>query len=101
MTTHTSYGAVIQPEGVLTHKESACKGHFCVIHNPSDHKMAAWTIFIRTDKYALAERICEHGIGHPDPDSLAFFSRVTEENFAWAMGVHGCDGCCQDTRLAT
>lgn len=33
------------------------------------------------------ERICKHGIGHPDPDDLKVQS-------SWAEGVHGCDGCC-------
>jgi hypothetical protein len=33
------------------------------------------------------ERICEHGIGHPDPDDRRI--RTGED-----MGDHGCDGCC-------
>ena len=39
---------------------------------------------------SLIERTCEHGVGHPDPDSLAYFERhgVTH------MGSHGCDSCC-------
>jgi hypothetical protein len=32
------------------------------------------------------ERICPHGIGHPDPDDPAFKNPIE--------GVHGCDGCC-------
>lgn len=45
---------------------------------------------LRDDKHWLAERVCRHGIGHPDPDSLAYLeSRGVE-----GMGVHGCDGCC-------
>jgi hypothetical protein len=35
------------------------------------------------------ERICDHGIGHPDPDDI----RVRER---WDEGVHGCDGCCHE-----
>ncbi len=31
------------------------------------------------------ERTCAHGIGHPDPDSLAWLG---------CEGIHGCDGCC-------
>jgi hypothetical protein len=34
--------------------------------------------------------MCPHGIGHPDPDSVAFF----EKNGDTGFGVHGCDGCC-------
>jgi hypothetical protein len=29
------------------------------------------------------ERICDHGVGHPDPDE-----------FMADVWVHGCDGCC-------
>lgn len=32
------------------------------------------------------ERICPHGVGHPDPDEIDL-----EVN---AKGIHGCDGCC-------
>lgn len=70
------------------HDESVCKGQYCPFHNPSDHHMVDWPIFIRAS--TLVERICEHGVGHPDPDSLAYFVRIGEEY----MGVHGCDGCC-------
>lgn len=31
------------------------------------------------------------GVGHPDPDSVAYFERHDITH----MGVHGCDGCCQ------
>ena len=37
------------------------------------------------------ERICEHGVGHPDPDSLEFFRSIG----VTSMGIHGCDGCCR------
>ena len=30
------------------------------------------------------ERVCPHGVGHPDPD----------RRHADDPGVHGCDGCC-------
>jgi hypothetical protein len=36
------------------------------------------------------ERICEHGVGHPDPDDL----RVIRDRI---MGIHACDGCCGST----
>jgi hypothetical protein len=40
------------------------------------------------------ERICSHGVGHPDPDDIAF---KFENGLDDAMGVHGCDGCCSAT----
>lgn len=79
------------------HDESACAGEACVIHNPSDHHMADWPVSVRYDRWALAERICPHGIGHPDPDSLAWQRRMVEQGKISAgaySDTHGCDGCC-------
>ncbi len=39
----------------------------------------------------LTERICGHGIGHPDPDSLSWLDR---DRPGHVLAVHGCDGCC-------
>ena len=49
----------------------------------SNH-MSKWPKNIR--ETGLVERVCPHGIGHPDPDWLK--GRPSH----W--GVHGCDGCC-------
>lgn len=75
------------------HREMECKlvnGH-CPIHAPSDHHMVDWPVELRSG--GLMERICEHGVGHPDPDSYAYFESLNPKD-AWAWGVHGCDGCC-------
>lgn len=66
----------------------ACEGEHCTIHNPSDHRMRDWPIA------RGGERVCPHGIGHPDPDYLAWRRRVT--GGSTGAGVHGCDGCCHD-----
>ena len=80
---------------VMVHNKADCKGNFCVIHRPSHHSMRNWPTNWRQDRY-LMERMCPHGIGHPDPDDIAF-------KRAHYMGgrhpehidtVHGCDGCC-------
>ena len=70
---------------VFTHDESACKGNFCPVHNPSNHHMKDWPQHYRGDR-GITERICPHGIGHPDPDCLL---ANKGDN-----GIHGCDGCC-------
>jgi len=70
---------------MICHKKTACKGPSCPIHKRSNHHMRSWPQFWRDDIY-LMERICKHGIGHPDPD---------DPSFASEGGVHGCDGCCQ------
>lgn len=66
------------------HDPSRCAGNVCPIHSPTRHHMSEWPQNFRSDSM-LMERICEHGIGHPDPDD----PRLYDE------GVHGCDGCCR------
>jgi hypothetical protein len=64
------------------HHRSKCAPGHCAIHNPSKHHMRPWKQHWRDDR-GIIERICPHGIGHPDPDQPE-----------WVDGVHGCDGCC-------
>ena len=77
------------------HDKSECKGP-CPIHNPSNHHMKDWPLHWREDR-GIFERICKHGVGHPDPDDLKYQENLyhkkhgTESNY---LGVHGCDGCC-------
>lgn len=82
---------------VNTHDPARCAGENCVVHNPSDHHMNTWPVNIRLDRrYALAERICPHGVGHPDPDSLAYIEMEVGPSAA-VDAIHGCDGCCRET----
>ena len=74
------------------HDPSQCEGRGCVIHHPSEHHMREWPTNWRSGglldiKPPHMERICPHGVGHPDPDDLAFVGD--------AIAVHGCDGCCK------
>ena len=68
------------------HAENECVGDHCPLHRPSDHHMREWPTFLRgghpMDPATFTERICPHGIGHPDPDD------------PFAPAEHGCDGCC-------
>lgn len=73
------------------HPRKRCEGRNCVIHNPSDHTMREWPLNYRFDKNMM-ERICVHGVGHPDPDDLAYHEIQGQ---GW-VGVHGCDGCCHE-----
>lgn len=77
------------------HSPSKCAGGHCTFHNPSDHAMREFKTHIRYDRLPLVERVCPHGIGHPDPDAIAYLHVIDpEDRGAW--GVHGCDGCCHD-----
>lgn len=70
-----------------------CDEYGCVIHNPTHHCMDDLPTHWRADR-GLMERICPHGVGHPDPDDLAFKLRI-DPNSSYE-GVHGCDGCCSE-----
>lgn len=84
------FGAQIGP-GVLknTHSPEKCAGRPCVIHSPSEHHMRSWPMNWRSD-IGVMERMCPHGIGHPDPDDVAYHISIGQK---WAAS-HGCDGCC-------
>jgi hypothetical protein len=85
----------VDPDEVRTHSIDQCRdGNACAIHNPSHH-MRSWPMTLRLDKSGLVERRCEHGIGHPDPDSLAYFELMVPGMYSH-LGIHGCDGCCHD-----
>ena len=71
---------------ISVHNKKDCNGQPCPIHNPSDHCMRDFPTHWRDDR-GIMERICPHGVGHPDPDDLRI--RNGEDS-----GVHGCDGCC-------
>lgn len=72
---------------IRTHNLEDCKGEICAIHNKTKHRMRKFPQHWRTDR-GIMERICPHGIGHPDPDDL----RIRTQN---DDGIHGCDGCCK------
>ena len=79
---------------VGVHKRtSGCSKYGCVVHSPSQHCMLSFPTHWRPDR-GLMERICPHGIGHPDPDHLSYVLRTYGAD---DEGVHGCDGCCSDT----
>lgn len=77
------------PEGLITHSADQCEGQYCCIHNPSPHHMISWPMHWREDKSQM-ERICPHGVGHPDPDDAAYWARQGKGY----KNIHGCDGCC-------
>jgi hypothetical protein len=77
------------------HAATECQGRHCVIHNPSAHPMRDWPLVWRSDRQ-LMERICPHGVGHPDPDHVAFLAQFVSAEAAALHQQHGCDGCCDE-----
>lgn len=79
---------------MIAHDSDTCIGPVCSLHNRSDHSMRSFPQNWREDRY-LMERICPHGIGHPDPDDpriCMFDYSDGRNNYELA---HGCDGCCE------
>lgn len=77
-----------------THDEAPeCTERGCCVHAPSDHHLRNLDTFWRGDR-GLMERLCKHGIGHPDPDHMAWYASCHGEESTEAEAVHGCDGCC-------
>ena len=73
-------------EYIYGHPSYACARKYCTLHNRSDHSMRSFPQHWRSDR-AIMERICSHGVGHPDPDE----KKLTISKYE---GLHGCDGCC-------
>jgi hypothetical protein len=85
-------------QNILVHDRSDCKNQYCCIHNPSNHKMKDWPTHWRDDR-GIMERICKCGVGHPDPDDIAFKKRIAEmynRDESFYDDTHGCCGCCRE-----
>jgi len=70
------------------HDYGTCVEEYCTLHERSNHSMRDFPQHWRGDR-GIMERICTHGIGHPDPDDYRLLKGEDD-------GIHGCDGCCQD-----
>lgn len=70
------------------HEEEQCSG-YCPIHNPSDHPLKNAPTHWREDRRIL-ERICRHGVNHPDFDGH------------YSDDIHGCcpGACCVGESLS-
>jgi hypothetical protein len=77
-----------------TRKAGGPKG--CAIHNPTPHRLSGSKRVLRAT--TLIEDICEHGVGHPDPDSAAYLDWRDGYEGKYGYFVHGCDGCCIETQ---
>jgi len=92
-------GGLLQHEveflrGFKSHVESIdCTEFGCCIHNPTNHRMRSFQMNWRFDR-GLMERVCSHGVGHPDPDHMNWYFRTYGAKKARIESVHGCDGCC-------
>jgi hypothetical protein len=70
------------------HAPKACEGHGCSAHHPSQHHMRDWPKVWRP-YYGYSDRLCPHGVGHPDPDDI-----IDLQAAGGVSSAHSCDGCC-------
>lgn len=70
-----------------------CYARGCVIHSPSQTGPLADALYNWREDRGIMERLCAHGVGHPDPDS-ADWLRLHGRDYE---NIHGCDGCCAGT----
>lgn len=75
---------------VNVHPAGTCRGEWCTVHNRSEHSMRSFPQAWRADRMMM-ERICPHGVGHPDPDECTLMGPDGQ-----AQASHGCDGCCKE-----
>lgn len=88
--------AIFLADGTLlqTHPAWSCAGQFCCVHNPSDHPLRDAPLFWLQDTRSM-DRLCSHGVRHPDYDDFAFKVRSGFPRYMLAIvGAHSCDGCC-------
>lgn len=75
---------------INVHNPNACAGRGCAIHNhPSDHPLKDAPMIWKNAR-GILERLCQHGVGHPDYDSALYLTSIGAE----AQNIHACDGCC-------
>lgn len=78
---------------VNVHDPAACAEQFCAIHRPSNHPLCKSP---RTFTTGLVQRVCRHGVKHPDPDSIAWLKRSDGWATAELRAKHNCckSRCC-------
>jgi hypothetical protein len=86
------HGLEHSDEMVRAHLLKDCGPGPCTIHRRTNHVMRPFSQHWRADR-GIMERICSHGVGHPDPDDYRV--RIGDDS-----GIHGCDGCCAQSTIA-
>jgi len=77
---------------IHVHPNDQCRTWICVMHNPAEGPWRDMTPIWRSDR-GIFERICPHGVGHPDPSQFQYWELVDQ---TW-QAIHGCCSgmCCE------
>lgn len=79
---------------ISIHNPTQCAGRPCVFHNPSDHALSKAKVSYNESLHRV-ERVCSHGIHHPDVDEVVKVYDGFGETEALKFAKHNdCDGCC-------
>lgn len=76
------------------HDKDFCAGQICVMHNPINGDFRR-LLLVWENNVKRYERVCEHGVTHPDPSQFAFWRATGQEQ----LGTHPCDRCCLDWEI--
>lgn len=83
------------PTAWAFHGPEVCTGRPCPLHAPSRHPLRAAPIMMPvTPDDIVLERLCPHGIAHPDPDSVQL-ADILDPAGEGEHQIHPCDGCCR------
>lgn len=66
------------------------------IYTTTEHSIYKMPVRYIVRDSGLVEDQCEHGVGHPNRKWL--YDHRKDENVD-GLGIHGCDGCCQNLAL--
>ena len=58
-----------------------------VLNDKTKYAQPEWAVSQFHRMNGLIEDTCEHGVGHPNKESLKTMNSAID-------GIHGCDGCC-------
>lgn len=85
----TGYWTDSDHDGVTlrnVHSPTSCESRGCAVHNhPTNHRLKDAPMNWREDR-GILERICEHGVGHPDIDSALYLDSIG----AGYQNIHAC-----------
>ena len=86
----------IYHDGWCPECEHTCDDHYSVkMVQIFKNKVPAWVKQYLVRESGLLEEICQHGVGHPERESVKEMDKIGLKGF----GIHGCDGCCSPKML--
>lgn len=85
-------GAPLRPERAQDYVDGIIGGEYAHLG-----KQGAWVDrwHLLRRETGLVEAVCQHGVGHPTPGSIAVMNAFGPPGARGSWGVHSCDSCCK------